>query len=228
MKSGDALSSRNQPSARALRGNLLAYEVQELQWGINASLISYERELQRSSDEDMYMGSAMDLDLPNSTGNGTYSCMDTLMMDDEVEPFAIVPITYRSSYQTPKTRNLIRGLHKSANKYIDRHCKKKHPITERLSERIYIALHTATLGIDVEDIVLPEVREQTIEVAKQSELPTDHLISPAIARRIFNGVMPKVKRGLQSLGAALIVKSSVPVGGYLTGYPATMPGEFAD
>lgn len=29
------------PSARALRGNLLAYEVRELQWGINASLMWY-------------------------------------------------------------------------------------------------------------------------------------------------------------------------------------------
>jgi hypothetical protein len=38
------------PSAYMLRGNLQVYEMQELQWGINASLMSYEHELQRSSD----------------------------------------------------------------------------------------------------------------------------------------------------------------------------------
>ncbi|KAG2757203.1 hypothetical protein P692DRAFT_20867785 [Suillus brevipes Sb2] len=220
------------PSARALRGNLLAYEVRELQWGINASLMCYERELQRSSDNDVYMGSAMDLDLPISAGNGTngtYGCTDALMAYDEVGPLAIVPVPIHSSYQTPKKRILIRGLHKGMNKYIERHCKRTHPVTERLRERMYIALQTAMLGVDVDDIVLPEARhngEPTTEVENQN----DYLISPAIARHIFDQVenlIPKVKRGLQSLGAALSTKPSAPTDGRLTGYPAKMPGEFA-
>lgn len=157
----------------------------------------------------------MDLDLPISAGNGTngtYGCTDALMAYDEVGPLAIVPVPIHSSYQTPKKRILIRG-----------------PVTERLRERMYIALQTAMLGVDVDDIVLPEARhngEPTNEVENQN----DYLISPAIARHIFDQVenlIPKVKRGLQSLGAALSTKPSAPTDGRLTGYPAKMPGEFA-
>ncbi|KAG2108737.1 uncharacterized protein F5147DRAFT_652725 [Suillus discolor] len=238
------LSSRTKPSACALRGNLQAYEMQELQWGINALLMTYERELQRSSDNDVYMGSAVDLDLPISAGNrtnGTYGCTDVLMAYDEVGPLAIVLVPFHSSYQMPKKINLIRGLHKGMNKYIERHCKRMHPVTERLWERMYIVLQTAMLGIDVDDIVLPEAcynGELTTEVENQNVTQiihstpiNDYLISPAIARQIFDQVenlIPKVKRGLQSLGAALSTKPSAPMGGRLTGYPATMPGEFAE
>jgi hypothetical protein len=53
------------------------------------------------------------------------------------------------------------------NKYIERHCKRTHPVTERLRECMYIVLQTAMLGIDVDDIVLPEAcynGEPTTEV----------------------------------------------------------------
>jgi hypothetical protein len=57
------------------------------------------------------------------------------------------------------------------NKYIERHCKRMHPITEQLWERMYIVLQTAMLGVDVNDIVLPEAHyngEPTTEVENQN------------------------------------------------------------
>lgn len=67
------------------------------------------------------------------------------------------------------------------------------------------------LGVDVDDIVLPEARhngEPTNEVENQN---VTQIIHSAIARHIFDQVenlIPKVKRGLQSLGAALLSCSS--------------------
>ncbi|KAG1820806.1 hypothetical protein EV424DRAFT_1347053 [Suillus variegatus] len=71
---------------------LKKYEIQELKWGIRASMKSYERELQRHQDnhwQDVWMGYDMDLDQP-ITSSGTYGCADTVMADDEVDGWAEV------------------------------------------------------------------------------------------------------------------------------------------
>ncbi|KAG2094393.1 uncharacterized protein F5147DRAFT_778997 [Suillus discolor] len=177
------------PSPRSLRGTMNAYEMQELEWGIKASIKSYQRELrQREDDKDVWMGFAMDLDLPISTGSGTYGCADTTMVDDENGPLAIVSTTNDCGeaqwyqYQSPKKRKLVRRLHTRVNKYIDRHCEIKHVSTEQLRERMYIALQTALLDVDVDEIMLPEASPDEAKVRKHSGLQQDCLTSLMVTR----------------------------------------------
>ncbi|KAG1743278.1 uncharacterized protein EDB91DRAFT_1081214 [Suillus paluster] len=68
------------PTPHSLMGTVNAYEMQEMEWGIKASIKSYEY------DKDVWMGSAMDLDLdlPISAGNGTYGCVDSTRSNNEV------------------------------------------------------------------------------------------------------------------------------------------------
>ncbi|KAG2740867.1 hypothetical protein P692DRAFT_20822457 [Suillus brevipes Sb2] len=217
------------PSPHSLRGTISAYETQELKWGIKASIKSYERELQRREDDkDVWMGSAMDFDLPISTGSGTYGCAEAY---DEIGPLAIDSRTnncYEArsyQYQSPKKRKLVRGLHTRVNKYIDRHCEIKHASTDQLRERMHIALQAALLDVYVDEIMLPEASSDQVQVGKHSGLQQECLTPLMVARQFFNGV-----GYLLSLGTAVTTKSSVSDIVYKTdkGYPATMPGQFPD
>ncbi|KAG2115328.1 uncharacterized protein F5147DRAFT_649698 [Suillus discolor] len=214
---------------------LKKYEIQELKWGIRASMKSYECELQRHQDNDVWMGSDMDLDRP-ITSSGTYGCADTVMADDEIEHLSIVSMTKIRSegrwyqYQSPKKRKFICDLHKGVNKYIDRHCKGKHMRTNQLRKRIYIALQAALLEVDVDEIMLPE--ESSDEVQTYEGFQEDYLISPAVAQRILDGVdylIPKeVKRRLRFLGTALCGKLLAPGTIYKTGGFTDLPAHHSD
>ncbi|KAG2744788.1 hypothetical protein P692DRAFT_20743065 [Suillus brevipes Sb2] len=213
-------------------GFLKKYEIHQLNCGIRASMKSYERELQRHQDNDIWMGYDMDLDQP-ITSSGTYGCADTVMADDEIEYLSIVSMTKNCSegrwyqYQSPKKRKFVYGLHKGANKYIDRHCKGKHIRTNQLRERVYIALQAALLEVDIDEIALPKSSDE-VQTYKVRETDEDYLISPAVAQRILDGVnylIPKeVKRRLRSLSA----KSLVPGTIYKTGGFTDLPSHHSD
>ncbi|KAG1811326.1 hypothetical protein EV424DRAFT_1349664 [Suillus variegatus] len=148
------------PSPRTLRGAINTYEMQELKWGIKASIKSYERELrQHEDDKDTWMEFAMDLNLPYSTGSGTYGCADTTMVDEEIGPLAIVLTTDDCGearwyqYQSPKKRKLVCGLHAHVNKYINCHCETLQP---------------ALLNVDVDEIILPEASSDETQARKHS------------------------------------------------------------
>ncbi|KAG2341223.1 hypothetical protein BDR05DRAFT_949825 [Suillus weaverae] len=131
--------------------------MQELKWGIKALIKSYERKLrQHEDDKDTWMEFAMDLDLPY---NGTYGCADTMMVDDEIGPLAIVSTTDNCGearwyqHQSPKKRKLVRGLHARINKYINHHCE---------------MLQTALLDVDVDETILPEASSDETQARKCS------------------------------------------------------------
>lgn len=195
------------------------------------------------------MGSDMNLDQPITSGSRTYGCADTVMADDEasklyclvkdqnllyikqIRQLSIVSTTKICSegqwyqYQSPKNRKLVCDLHKGVNKYIDRHCKRKHTRTNQLRKHMYIALQAALLEVDVDEIMLPEESSDEIQTSEVGEndvrqiidsmiymddiigFQQDYLISPAVARRILDGVnylIPSiVMRRLTSLGIAL-------------------------
>ncbi|KAG2102304.1 hypothetical protein BD769DRAFT_1671462 [Suillus cothurnatus] len=146
-------------SPRALR-SLEAHEIQELEWGIKASLKSYQLELQRREDDvGIWTGSDMDIDLPISSASGTYGCVDTAMEDDEIRPLALVPVgnivsNESEGHRSPKRRRLVRGLQKTVDKYIQRHLETKDPRTDRVRKRVHIALQAALVCVDVDDMVL--------------------------------------------------------------------------
>jgi hypothetical protein len=56
-------------------------------------------------------------------------------------------------YLSPKKVKLMRSLQKVVGKQINHHCKRGHPTTDLLRERINAALVDALMGIDVDDIV---------------------------------------------------------------------------
>jgi hypothetical protein len=90
----------------------------------------------------------------------------------EIGPLAIIPmITIEArwyQYQLPKKRKLVRGLHKGINKYIDRHCKRKHANTDQLRECMYIALQAALLDMDVDEIMMPDASSDQAQAGKHS------------------------------------------------------------
>jgi hypothetical protein len=132
----------------------------------------------------------MGSDLPINAGSGAYGCVDSVMSDNEVSnsslpinttayckskeigPLAIIPMitieARRYQYQSPKKRKLVRGLHKGVNKYIDRHCKRKHANTDQLRERMYIALQAALLDMDVDEIMMPDASSDQAQAGKHS------------------------------------------------------------
>ncbi|KAG1736391.1 uncharacterized protein EDB91DRAFT_1250004 [Suillus paluster] len=179
------------PTLRSLMGTVNAYEMQEMEWGIKASIKSYERELRQCEDDkDVWMGSAMDLDLnlPISAGSGTYGCVDSAMANnEEIGPLAIIPMMNCSEarqyqYQSPKKRKLVCSLHKGINKYINNHCKRDHANTDQLCERMYIALQAALLDVDVDDIMLPDAGLDQAQAGKHSKLQQGYLISREVAQ----------------------------------------------
>ncbi|KAG1793377.1 hypothetical protein EV424DRAFT_1354237 [Suillus variegatus] len=195
------------------------YDMQEMEWGIRASIDSYERELRQREDKDVQMGSDMDLDLPINGRSGTYGCVDSVMSDnEEIKPLAIIPMiaveARRYQYQSPKKRKLLRGLHKIIDKYIDHHCKRKHASTDQIRERMYIALQAALLDVDVDEIILPDATSDQVQAGKNRGNQEEYLISLEVAQRFFNGInyiIPRrAKRVLQSLGTALTTRSSIP------------------
>ncbi|KAG2145753.1 hypothetical protein BD769DRAFT_1660877 [Suillus cothurnatus] len=221
------------PSLRSLRKTVNAYDMQEMEWGIKASIDSYERELRQREDEDVQMGS----DLPINARSGAYGCVDSVMSDnEEIGPLAIIPMitieARRYQYQSPKKRKLVRGLHKGVNKYIDRHCKRKHANTDQLRERMYIALQAALLDMDVDEIMMPDASSDQAQAGKHSGNQQECLISLEVAQLFFdriNYIIPHgVKRGLLSLRTALTTKSSIPSVTNKTRYPTAMPGHFED
>ncbi|KAG1850325.1 hypothetical protein C8R48DRAFT_676825 [Suillus tomentosus] len=161
------------PSLRSHRKTMNPYDMQEMEWGIKASIDSYERELRQREDEDVQMGSDMDLNLSINARSGTYGCVDSVMSNyEEIEPLAVIPMiafeAWRYQYQSPKKRKLVRGLHKGINKHIDHHCKKKHAGTDQLRERMYIALQAALLDVDVDEIILPDASSDQAHARKNS------------------------------------------------------------
>ncbi|KAG2367153.1 hypothetical protein BDR07DRAFT_1373128, partial [Suillus spraguei] len=194
-------------SPRALRSSE-AHEIQELEWGIKASLKSYQLELQRREDDvGIWIGSDMDIDLPMSSASGTYGCVDTAMEDEEHKMLlAVVPVGdfvggESEGHQFPKRRRLVRGLHKTVEKYMQRHLDTKDPRTDQVRERVHIALQAALVCVDVNDVVLPM---QSLDGGnKPAQQTDDYLIPYAIANRIVNGVTS----GLQLLGIALSTTS---------------------
>ncbi|KAG2363763.1 hypothetical protein BDR07DRAFT_1375536 [Suillus spraguei] len=151
---------------------------------------SYECELQRHQDNDVWMGSDMDLDQP-ITSSGTYGCVDTVMADEEIKHLSIVSMSKIRSkgrwyqYWSPKKRKFICDLHKGINKYIDPHGKGKHMRTNQLHKREYIALQAALLEVNADEIMLPEESSdevQTYEIRENNGFQEDYLISPAVAQ----------------------------------------------
>ncbi|KAG1810519.1 hypothetical protein EV424DRAFT_1349903 [Suillus variegatus] len=163
-----AFNTRFNPYAKASPRTLRsseAHEIQELEWGIKASLKSYQLELQqREDDVGIWIGSDMDIDLPMSSASGTYGCVDTAMEDDELTKYkirslAVVPVKNiacgkSEGHQSPKRRRLVRGLQKTADKYIQRHFKTTDPRTDQVRKRVHIALQAALVCVDVDDMVL--------------------------------------------------------------------------
>ncbi|KAG2151553.1 uncharacterized protein EDB93DRAFT_1103006 [Suillus bovinus] len=177
------------PSPCSLRGAINAYEMQELKWVIKASITSYECELwQHEDDKDAWMVFTMDLDLPISTESGTYGCMDTTMADDEA---------WWYQYQSPKKRKLVRGLHACVNKYIDHHCEIRHAGTEQLRKHMYIALQSALLDVDVDEIMLSEASSDEAQVGKHSGFQQDCLTSLMVTQRILNGINYIIPHGVK-------------------------------
>ncbi|KAG1869697.1 hypothetical protein C8R48DRAFT_670947 [Suillus tomentosus] len=192
----------SRPSPCTLRGAINAYEMQELKWGIKVSIKSYEHELQQHEDDkDTWMEFTMDLDLPYSTGSGTYGCADTTMVDDKIGPLVIVLTTddcgeaWWYQYQLLKKRKLVCRLHACVNKYINCHCE---------------TLQTALLDVDVDDIILPEASSDKTQARKCSG---DCLISLMVTRQVLNGInyiIPhRVKCGFLSLRRAATAQSGM-------------------
>ncbi|KAG1793242.1 uncharacterized protein BJ212DRAFT_1306290 [Suillus subaureus] len=106
---------------------LEAHEIQELEWGIKASLKSYQLALQWHEDNvGIWIEPDMDIDLPMSSASGTYGCVDTAMEDDEltknkIQSLAVILVRNIASgkskgHQSPKRRRLIHGLQKTVDK----------------------------------------------------------------------------------------------------------------
>ncbi|KAG1796611.1 hypothetical protein EV424DRAFT_1546940 [Suillus variegatus] len=240
----DTFNTRFKPyaraSPRAIRP-LAARDIEDLELGIELSLRSYYFELERRDYvepnnylyvvlteryQETRMGSAMELDRP-ITFSGTYGCLDTIMADDETGPLAVVPSGSQAHIQSgenhsPKRERLVRGLQKTADKYLLRHFQANDPHTEELRERINIALRAAMLGADVDNMV-PRPKTAHHTKSKEGEpaiiqTTDEYIIPPAMARCIVNCVA----KGLQSLRNTLSIKSQVLDFGEV--YPDTMPG----
>ncbi|KAG1810288.1 uncharacterized protein HD556DRAFT_1436004 [Suillus plorans] len=168
----------------------------------------------------------MKLDLP-ITSSGTYGCVDTIMADDETGPLAVVPAGNQTHIESgdnnsPKRAKLVRGLQKTADKYLQRHFEANDPHTEELHERVHIALRAAMLGVNIDGM---EPRPKTAHHTQSTEgeptivqMTNKYIIPPAMARAIVNCLA----KGLQSLRNTLSAKSKVLDLGEL--YPGTMPG----
>ncbi|KAG1844687.1 hypothetical protein F4604DRAFT_1937376 [Suillus subluteus] len=188
-----ACTRRFQPYARVSTHSLRSLEardVQELERGIKASLESHRLETRRrSGDVNIRMGSAMDIDLPLNSSNGTYGCVDTTMEDDKIGPLAVVP----TENNGPRKR-LVRGLQKAVDKYLQRHLDGNNPRTNQVRERMHIALQAALLGIDVDEIMVHKQSHEQTQTNKggnntwEDQTTDDYLIPSAIAHHILDGV----------------------------------------
>ncbi|KAG1853584.1 hypothetical protein C8R48DRAFT_777100 [Suillus tomentosus] len=139
------------PSLRSHRKTMNPYDMQEMEWGIKASIDSYERELRQREDEDVQMGSDMDLNLSINARSGTYGCVDSVMSNyEEIEPLAVIPMiafeAWRYQYQSPKKGNLFVAC----------------------TKRMYIALQAALLDVDVDEIILPDASSDQAHARKNS------------------------------------------------------------
>ncbi|KAG2046079.1 hypothetical protein BDR06DRAFT_1015035 [Suillus hirtellus] len=211
-------------SPHALRSSEV-HDIQELEWGIKASLKSYQLELQRRGDHvGTRKGSDMDIDLPMRCTSGTYGCVDTAMEDDETRSLAIVPVgnvagCESEGYQSPKKRRLVRGLQKTVDRYIQRHLETNDPRTDHIRKRMHIALQAALLCTDIDDMLVQTPRDEN----KPKFQPTDdYLVPHAVAYYIVNGVTS----GLRSLGIAL--STALNNLKTITGTGSTIPGESPD
>ncbi|KAG2114204.1 uncharacterized protein F5147DRAFT_650013 [Suillus discolor] len=160
-----------------------------------------------SRRNSIWIGSDMDIDLPMSSASGTYGCVDTAMEDEEHKILlAVIPVGdfvggESEGHQFPKRRRLVHGLHKTVEKYMQRHLDTKDPRTDQVRERVHIALQAALVCVDVNDVVLPM---QSPDSGNKAAQQTDNYLIPyVIANRIVNGVTS----GLQLLGIALSTTS---------------------
>jgi hypothetical protein len=107
------------------------------------------------------------------------------LLQNQIKYLSIVSMTKNCSegrwyqYQSPKKRKFVYGLHKGANKYIDRHCKGKHIRTNQLREHVYIALQAALLEVDIDEIALPKSSDE-VQTYKVRETDVRHIIDSAI------------------------------------------------
>ncbi|KAG2103030.1 hypothetical protein BD769DRAFT_1393578 [Suillus cothurnatus] len=197
--------------------------------------------------KSMQMGSNMEIDLPIISSR-TYGCTDTIMANEETGP--LTNIATGNSAQTesrenycPKRTKLVRGLQKTADKYLQCHFKKDDPRTERLCERVHIALHAATLGVDVHGMVLHyrSTDYSQPEDKRKIQMTNEYIIPPAVARGIMNCVAKGLRSLRNTLSAKLKLVEPIIGAGESTWlkfalhdvtpegkavYPKTMPGEF--
>ncbi|KAG2094046.1 uncharacterized protein F5147DRAFT_657287 [Suillus discolor] len=181
------------------------------------------------------MGSDMEIDLP-IISNGTYGCTDTIMADREVSTATM--LVHLTAYATgnrahtescenycTKRIKLIRGLQKTADKYLRRHFKTDDLRTEQLRKHVNTALRAATLGFDIHGMIPLKVQQFRWGDETIVQTTNEYIIPPAVAQGIVNCVA----KGLRSLRNALSANPKsielIVDAGELV-YPTTMPGGF--
>jgi hypothetical protein len=72
-----------------------------------------------------------------------------------VGPLAVVPAEniVEGERESPGERRLVCGLQRRTDKYLQRHLDTQDPRTKQVRERMHIALQTALLGINVDEIM---------------------------------------------------------------------------
>ncbi|KIK34163.1 hypothetical protein CY34DRAFT_17917 [Suillus luteus UH-Slu-Lm8-n1] len=133
----------------------------------------YEVRLEQDALSQVWMGSAMKVDEPDSLGesSGSAQVVDVPVPITSLDAtnFGLTvfpaPISANLGIDTSsnqagghvslKKGKLIRGVQKTIIKYVERHCKVGHPTTDLVCERINTVLEGVLLGMEMDDIIVP-------------------------------------------------------------------------
>ncbi|KAG1764298.1 hypothetical protein EDD22DRAFT_845917 [Suillus occidentalis] len=198
----------------------------------------YEVQLEQ---DIVWMGSAMSIDEPTLPGRTPGSAQDVSIPsvesagDDCSKTNNVALVLRRNSmasvanhignsaavgYLSPKKVKLMRSLQKVVGKQINHHCKRGHPTTDLLRERINAALVDALMGIDVDDIVTrkPKTNNDGQDIQYKLRTTNEDIIIP-----VGRYIVDQMKRTLFSLGTVLSAKSEPLEVSYSPGIPGGYP-----
>ncbi|KAG1866924.1 hypothetical protein F4604DRAFT_1927918 [Suillus subluteus] len=136
----------------------------------------YSVHLEQDALSQVWMGSAMMVDEPNSLGETSGSAQVVDITITSLDATNIIhfklgltvfpaPISANlvinigsnqaGGHVSPKKGKLIRGVQKTIIKYVERHCKAGHPTTDLLCEHINTVLEGVLLGMEMNNIIMP-------------------------------------------------------------------------